>query len=450
MNDVPAPDAPLDVGRGDAESAGAPAPRSRRWSRRTVLGLAGGGIALAGVSAAGGVVLARSNDDDDDAAAADGVRPFYGAHQAGIVTPAQDRLHFAAFDVITTSRDELATLLAAWTEAAARMTQGRPAGPYGPVSGPYQAPPDDTGEALDLPASNLTITFGFGPSLFQTADGDDRFGLAGRRPDGLIELPHFPADRLDAARSDGDICVQACADDPQVAVHAVRNLARIGFGTVALRWSQLGFGRTSSTTTTQKTPRNLFGFKDGTANVKAEETDALDQHVWVAAADEPDAGWLAGGSYLIARRISMHIETWDRGSLAQQEAIIGRDKGEGAPLSGGGEFTDPDFEITGRDDAPLIAVDSHVRLAHPDFNGGVRLLRRGYNFADGSDGLGRMNAGLFFIAFVRSPQQQFVPMQTVLARDDALSEYLLHTGSAIFAIPAGVSEGQSIGDALFA
>ena len=211
---------------------------------------------------------------------------FRGAHQAGIVTPAQDRLHFAAFDVLTDSREELVSLLERWTPAAEQMTRGEPAG-AGAVGGNINLPPDDTGEALGLPASGLTITFGFGPSLFRDADGKDRFGLADRQPKALRELPHFPGDILDPARSGGDLCIQACADDPQVAVHAIRNLARIGFGTVAVRWSQLGFGRTSTTSTSQSTPRNLFGFKDGTANVKAEETAALDEHVWVGPTTTP-------------------------------------------------------------------------------------------------------------------------------------------------------------------
>ena len=136
-------------------------------------------------------------------------------------------------------------------------------------------PPDDTGEAIGLPPNGLTITFGFGPSLFRTDDGKDRFGLADRQPAALRTLPHFPVDALDPARSYGDLCIQACADDPQVAVHAIRNLARIGFGTVSVRWSQLGFGRTSTTSTSQSTPRNLFGFKDGTKNIKAEETSEV-------------------------------------------------------------------------------------------------------------------------------------------------------------------------------
>ncbi|MDQ1483147.1 MAG: deferrochelatase/peroxidase EfeB [Actinomycetota bacterium] len=279
---------------------------------------------------------------------------------------------------------------------------GEAADEYGPTSGPYDAPPDDTGEAIGLPASGLTLTFGFGPTLF-TKDRIDRFGLEERQPVALQRLPHFSGDNLDPERSDGDLCVQACAGDPQVAVHAIRNLARIGFGRVAVRWSQLGFGRTSSTSTTQTTPRNLFGFKDGTANLKAEDPQLLDDHVWVQPGSDGRAPWLTGGSYLVARRISMTIETWDRQSLREQEHIIGRSKAEGAPLSGGTEFALPNFTVKASDNDPIIATDAHVRLVHPDHNSGARMLRRGYNFVDGSNGLGKLDAGLFFIAYVRDP-----------------------------------------------
>lgn len=374
---------------------------------------------------------------------------FRGAVQAGIVTPAQDRLHLAAFDVLTDDRDALVALLQQWTLAAEQMTAGEPAG-EGAVGGDLRLPPDDTGEALDLPASGLTITFGFGPSLFRDADGNDRFGIADRQPDALRELPHFPGDVLDPARSGGDLCVQACADDPQVAVHAVRNLARIGFGTVAVRWSQLGFGRTSTTSTAQSTPRNLFGFKDGTANVMAEETAALEEHVWVGSDDDPRAGWLAGGSYLVARRINMTIEVWDRQPLGDQEAFVGRTKATGAPLSGGEEHTAPDFEMPGSNEQPVIPVDAHVRVVHPDQHGGVRMLRRGYNFVDGSDALGGLDAGLFFLAYVRDPATHFVPVQLAMSKNDALAEYLRFTGSALFAVPPGIGPGEHVGQALFA
>ncbi len=413
-------------------------------SRRRLLGYAGAGAAVGAAGFAGGIGTARATDGTG---ATDDRYAFHGRHQAGIVTPAQDRVHFAAFDVTTGSRAELVAMLREWTAAAAAMTQGRSVGSGRPL--PYDAPPADTGEALGLPPGRLTLTFGFGPSLFADPDGRDRFGLEDRRPRALRRLPHFPADALQPARSDGDLCVQACADDPQVAVHAVRNLSRLAFGTAALRWSQLGFGRTSSTSTSQQTPRNLFGFKDGTANLKAEEPDAVEEHVWVGPDDDPRASWLTDGSYLVARRINMTIETWDRASLREQESLVGRDRLHGAPLSGGHEHTAPDFSVTGSDGRPLIPTDAHVRLAHPSRNHGVRMLRRGYNFTDGNDDLGRLDAGLFFLAYVRDPDRQYIPMQTRLAAQDGLMEYLRHTGSALFAVPPGVRPGGFVGDRLF-
>jgi len=407
-------------------------------SRRGLLGLAGAGVVGAGLGFGIDRVLTPEAAATSGAAAS---YPFYGEHQSGIVTAAQDRLHFASFDVSDITAGELEELLADWTYAAGRMTSGLGAGEFGPASGPYDSPPDDTGEALDLPPAGLTITFGFGPSLF-----DERFGLAAKRPAALIDLPHFPGDALVDTLVGGDLCIQACSDDPQIAVHAIRNLSRIAFGRASLRWSQLGFGRTSSTTRAQATPRNLFGFKDGTANLRAEDTAAVDSQVWVGA----DGGWMSGGSYLVSRKIRMTIETWDRSSLREQERVVGRTKGEGAPLSGGSEFTEPDFDATGRADAPLIDEAAHVRLAHPDSNGGAAMLRRGYNFVDGNDDLGRLNAGLFFICFQSDPREQFVPIQLRLAKNDAMNEYLRHVGSGIFAVPPGAAEGGSIGAGLFA
>jgi deferrochelatase/peroxidase EfeB len=415
-------------------------------SRRRLLGLAGaiGGAGIVGLGA--GVALDRTALGATTSATA--TFPFYGEHQSGITTAVQDRLHFAAFDVAAgLDRAGLVELLQDWTIAAARMTQGKPAGKYGPASGPVDAPPDDTGEALDLPPGGLTLTFGFGPTLFRSSDGRDRFGLASRRPSALVDLPRFPGDALLDSLVGGDLCVQACSDDPQVAVHAIRNLSRIAFGRASIRWSQLGFGRTSSTTRGQTTPRNLFGFKDGTANIKAEDGKIVDDQVWVSSSD--GAAWMAGGSYLVARKIRMVIETWDRQQLGEQERIIGRDKGEGAPLSGGTEFSDPDFLALARTGGTKIDPDSHVRLAHPSTNGGAQLLRRGFNFVDGNDELGRLDAGLFFIAFQRDPRKQFIPIQQQLARNDAMNEYVKHVGSAIFAVPPGAREGSHIGSALF-
>jgi deferrochelatase/peroxidase EfeB len=361
----------------------------------------------------------------------------------------QDHLHFVAFDVITPKREVLLDLLQTWTAATARMAAGLEAGALGAVGGPAWAPPEDTGEALDLPAAGLTVTVGFGASLFRDAQGRDRFGLAARSPAALAERPKFPGDALEPAISGGDLCVQACANDPQVAVHAVRNLARLGMGVVTVRWSQLGFGRTSTTSRSQATPRNLFGFKDGTANLKAEDGPLLDEHLWVQPGDGAD--WMVGGSYLVVRKIRMMIETWDRTPLAEQEAIVGRNKGPGAPLGRADEYDEPDFTVKGDDGELMIGEVAHVRLAHRTTNNGARLLRRGYNFVDGSDGLGRLNAGLFFISYQRDPHRQFVPVQQQLARHDVMNEYIRHVSSGLFAAPPGVrAADEHWGRSLFA
>jgi deferrochelatase/peroxidase EfeB len=405
-------------------------------TRRRLLASAGAGAAGLGLGGAGGFLIGQESAE----AKSDGTGsvPFYGEHQAGIDTPAQDRLHFAAFDLVDGGRPELRELLRAWSLAAAEMTTGEPIGDANDVE---LAPPDDTGETVGLLPSRLTVTFGLGPSLFERRG----LGLGRKRPAALREIPPLPADELNEAESGGDLCVQACSDDPQVAFHAVRNLARIGRGTVVMRWSQLGFGRTSTTSRSQDTPRNLMGFKDGTANIRGEDTEAMDRFVWVG--DEGPA-WMRGGSYLVTRRIRMLLEIWDRSALEDQEQTIGRDKYKGAPL-GGSKESDPldlDAERGGR---PVIPADAHVRLASASMNGGERILRRGYSFTDGVDeSLGELEAGLFFICFQRDPREQFVAIQRRLGGSDALNEYIKHVGSAVFAVPPGARRSGYVGETL--
>ena len=138
----------------------------------------------------------------------------------------------------------------------------------------------------------------------------------------------------------------------------------------------------------------------------------------LAEADESSASYVedqvgalisGGGSYLVARRIRMVIE-----------------------------LNEADLAATGRGDVPLITATWRVRNARPSTNGGVRMLRRGDNFTDGNASLGRIDAGLFCIADVRDPRTHYIPMQTTLPRGDALMEYLLHTGSGLFAVPPGL------------
>jgi deferrochelatase/peroxidase EfeB len=371
--------------------------------------------------------------------------PFHGPHQAGIATAAQEYLHFAAFDMRATGAAALKGLLESWTAVAQRLTLGET---YEPAPDSATSAPGDTGEASGIGPSRLTLTFGFGPSLFDSA-GRDRFGLRHARPAELRPLPPFRGERLDPASSGGDLCVQACAEDPQVAFHAIHMLRRAAGRAAALRWSQQGFGRTSSTSRSQRTPRNLMGFKDGTNNVRAEDTSALEEFVWARREDGPR--WLAGGTYLIARRIRMRFDAWDGSSLDLQQQTIGREKGSGAPLGARHEHDPVDLQATGGDGRPVIPADAHIRLASPRENGGAEILRRGYSYgAATSAGSGELDAGLFFIAFQRSPRRQFIPVQRRLAASDALNRFTVHTSSSIFACPPGVLPGGFIGELLFA
>ncbi|WP_336651040.1 MULTISPECIES: iron uptake transporter deferrochelatase/peroxidase subunit [unclassified Leucobacter] len=429
-------------------TTGENSPGTLRPSRRGLLGILGAGAA--GLALGGGAATVLVSQASGDATSEAGTVPFHGAHQAGITTPAQDRLHFAAFNMVSgTARDDLIALLRDWTEAAERLVRGQEVGTGLEPENPL-LPPDDSGEAASLGAGNLTLTFGLGRQLFTArtgaADPEDPFGIRSRLPRAFEPLPSFAFDLLDATQSGGDLCVQACADDPQIAVHAIRNLARIAAGRAHLSWSQLGFGRTASTSRRQDTPRNLFGFKDGTANIMAEDEASLAEHIWVGT-EAPD--WMRGGSYLVARKIQMTIESWDRASLGEQERIIGRTKREGGPLSGGHEFAAPDFAAPSAENAahPAIDIAAHMRLAHPSQNGGARMLRRGYNYVDGSNGLGQLGAGLFFISFQRDPQT-FVRVQQSL-RADLLNEYIRHIGSGLWAIPSGVQSGDFLAQALF-
>jgi len=405
------------------------------FTRRRLLASAGVGAAGIGLGASGYLI---GQETAEASAEGTGNVPFYGEHQAGIATPAQDRLHFAAFDLLTEDRAALRELLREWSRAAAEMSAGEL---VGDVNTEQLAPPDDTGETVGLMPSSLTVTIGFGPGLFERRG----LGLAARRPAVLKPIPALPADELDPAESGGDLCVQACSDDPQVAFHAIRNLARIGRGTVAIRWSQLGFGRTATTSRSQDTPRNLMGLKDGTANIRAEDTAAMRQFVWV---DGEGPSWMRGGSYMVTRRIRMLLEIWDRSSLEDQEQTIGRHTSSGAPQGGSDEFDRLDLDARNADGKPTIPADSHVRLASAQVNG-EQILRRGYSFTDGVDeSLAELEAGLFFICFQRDPERQFVAIQRRLGSHDALNEYIKHVGSAVFAVPPGAKKGGYVGETL--
>ncbi|PTW91424.1 deferrochelatase/peroxidase EfeB [Microbacteriaceae bacterium MWH-Ta3] len=362
--------------------------------------------------------------------------PFRGEHQSGITDALQERAYLATFAVTSTDATALRDMLAEWSRAAERMTQGHGAGPIGAVDGIPEAPPDDTGETLDLPPSNLTVTIGYGDSLF-----DGRFGLAAHRPSGLVPMPTFAKDQPVPEYVGGDILLQICADDDQVAYHALRNLIRVAKGTATPLWIRAGFSGAPSNRASTETPRNLLGFKDGTANLATTDSAETSSHLW--SVDSPT--WMAGGTYAAVRLFRFDIETWDRAALGEQEMVFGRTKGTGAPLSGGDERTTADFAARTSTGDRAIAPDSHMALAHPDRNNGHKILRRAYNYTNGVDAIGRLDAGLLFVSFQRSLTDQFVPMQNAMAASDRMNDYVQNFGGGFFAVPRGLAAGEDWG-----
>jgi deferrochelatase/peroxidase EfeB len=415
-------------------------------SRRLFLGAAGGlagGIAGAmatGAAARAQIAPARAQPDPADA------EPFYGKYQGGIITPMQEATYFAVFDIITTSRQDLISLLKSWTAAAARLAAGLPAEPGAQDD---NLPPLDSGEVVGMRPSRLTLTFGFGPELF-AAGGKDRFGLAHLRPAPLVDLPHFNGDQLEPGQCGGALSIQACANDTQVAFHAVRQLARIGAPAVQLRWVQSGFTNSGKA---QGTPRNLLGFKDGTMNPTIAAAPPI---IWADAAPAP---WMENGSYMVTRRVRIFLEHWDRMRVAFQEQTIGRHKASGAAIGAKSEFDPPDFNGTDADGNSIIPDNAHIRLAAPVNNGGSQMLRRSYSYNNGASFVAERwppwhqgieyDSGLFFQAYQKDPRDAFIKIFDKMSKLDALNQFTTHVGSAIFACPPGVQQGGYIGQTLF-
>ncbi len=365
------------------------------------------------------------------------IEPFYGPHQGGILTRQQAHTYFATFDLTAETRDDLRTMFRAWTDAAAKLCAGAP------------ADGSDSDEALGMPTAHLTITFGFGPGLF-SKDGKDRYGLAAQRPAALVDLPVFVGDQLQPGRCGGDLSVQACADDPQTAFHAVRQLARLAYGKAQLRWAQSGF----MPSLVGQTPRNLMGFKDGSNNPDAASQADMSAVVWVG--DEGPA-WMRGGSYVIPRRIRIALEHWDRTPVGFQEQTMGRSKASGAPIGGKIEHDLPNLAANDPDGNPVIAENAHVRLASASTTG-ARILRRGYSYNDGlsftaerwppwHQGM-EYDSGLLFVAYQKDPRTGFIKMFDRMAKFDMLNQFVTHVGSGIFACPPGCADGGFLGEKL--
>ncbi|MEV8565693.1 iron uptake transporter deferrochelatase/peroxidase subunit [Streptomyces sp. NPDC051322] len=412
-------------------------------SRRRLLSTAGavgaGGLV---VGAAGGAAAHAATEADPAALTTVGstevaFRSTGGSRrttpQAGITTPLQSTGYLIAFDLAAgAGRGGAAALLRRWSASAQKMMAGEPAD-------------HDTDIALDAGPSSLTVTFGFGRTFF------DRTGLAAQRPSQLDPLPDFSSDHLDPRRSNGDLWLQIGANDPLVAFHALRALQNDAGSTARVRWQMTGFNRTPGATAAPKTVRNLMGQIDGTGNPRPSDDD-FERRIFVPAdggeGTSAQPKWMAGGSYAIVRRIRMLLDDWEKLPLTHQEKIIGRRKKDGAPLTGGTETTAMDLEKFGHDGKLVIPDNAHARISAPEQNGGAALLRRGFSYHDGIGADGTPDAGLLFVCWQADPLRGFVPVQRKLDRGDALSPFLRHEASGLFAVPGAPGPGEYVGQRL--
>ncbi|MFJ8401012.1 iron uptake transporter deferrochelatase/peroxidase subunit [Streptomyces microflavus] len=417
-----------------------PDPGPAGVSRRRLLGGVGAAGATGLVLGAGGGAAryAATRSDAPTALTAVGSTEamFHGKHQPGITTPLQARGHLVAFDLVAgAGRKEAVALMRRWSALVRELMAGRPAG------GSADGPGHDTGIALDAGPSSLTVTFGFGRTFFA------RTGLTSRLPAALDPLPPFSSDQLDAKRSDGDLWVQIGADDALVAFHALRAVQKESAGTVKVRWQMNGFNRTPGATARPMTARNLMGQIDGTGNPKPADED-FDRRIFVPASPGTPQEWLEGGSYAVVRRIRMLLDDWEKLPVDRQEQVIGRRKADGAPLSGGSETTAMDLDKAGPDGRLVIPANAHARISSPEKNGGAAMLRRPFSYHDGISEDGTPDAGLLFVCWQADPFQGFVPVQRKLDRGDALSPFIRHEASGLFAVPGGAAEGEYVGQRL--
>ena len=378
----------------------------KKISRRDFLkkaGIAGAGVAI-GASGASGILAKMINGTSGQLIGNEEIS-FYGEHQSGIATPVQKNVYFAVLDLRSIELEEIKQMFKDWTDYTEKLMSGEL---VAPELKNHLLPPADTGETVGLNPYRLTVTFGISPTFL------DKLKLDSKKLPEFKDLPHFPRDQIKDKYKGGDICIQACADDAQVAFHAVRNLVRKGRSLIDLKWTQSGFLPIGNG---KETPRNLFGFKDGTENPKNEND--FKNVVWY-----DKNNWLKNGTYLIVRRIQMHLETWDRTNLQEQENTFGRYS----------------------DGKPIIPIDSHVYLAK---KAGTKICRRAFSYSNGIDEIsGQFDAGLLFLCFQKDPEQ-FIKIQNSLGNEDKLNEYITHVGTGIFACFGGVKKGEYIGQKLF-
>ncbi len=367
-------------------------------------------------------------------------QPFYGRHQAGILTPQQASMMLVAFDVLAADKADLERLFRLLTARFDFLTTGGAA----PATPNPRMPPMDSGIlGAEIFPDNLTVTLSAGATLF-----DDRFGLQAQQPKKLQKMERFPNDSLDASLCHGDLLLQICANTADTVIHALRDIIKHTPDLLSVRWKREGFiSNHAARSRGKETPINLLGFKDGTANPDSSNAGLMDNVVWVTK-EQGEPAWCTGGSYQAIRIIQFHVESWDRTPLKEQQTIFGREKHSGAPLGMRNEHDEPDYAAD--PDGNVIALDAHIRLANPRTKETQAnlMMRRGYSYSLGVSKSGQLDMGLLFICYQHDLEKGFLTVQKRL-NGEALEEYVKPIGGGyFFALPGAVDKQHYLGQGL--
>ncbi|MFF0753349.1 Dyp-type peroxidase [Streptomyces sp. NPDC004267] len=394
-------------------------PADSRPSRRAFIGAAGV-VAATGLTAACESPESSATGPSGPASPAAGPRepasPASGArvsptgrHQAGITLP----------------RPAQPNLLALVADVGAGVAPGPLLAELGRTVRALVAGTDP--RLLGLPPGDLTVTIGVGPRLVRTAGGASL--------PGATDLPRFSRERITPRARGGDLLIQICAGDALLLPVVAAALLDQAGDRVRERWRQsarrganvpVGDGLTA--------PRNPLGFIDGIVGPHTEAEQQRD--LWLAG---PPA--VAGGTLAVLRRMELDLPRFAALSVPEQEAVFGRRRAGGAPLSGGPAASGPDLGAKTPDGRYLVPADAHARRANPAVVGTGLMLRRSYSTDDPAP-------GLLFISF-QNDLRTFTATLTHMDTSDALLPFTTTTASATFLILPGFDDRHPLGAGLF-
>jgi dye decolorizing peroxidase len=346
--------------------------------------------------------------------AADTPVPPTGRCQAGITVPQPAQPNLLAIVADLDDKTAPAALLAELGQTVLALTAGTEP------------------RLLGLVPGDLTITIGVGPRVVRKAPVAEAAG-----PDlpGTADLPQFSREQIAPRARGGDLLIQLCASDALVLPVAAAALLDQAGARVTERWRQSARrGPNTPVAPGRTAPRNLLGFLDG---IVGPTTTAEQQNdLWLAAPAQ-----VAGGTIAVVRRMELDLPRFAALSAPQQEAVFGRRRDTGVPLSGGTIATNPDLGAKTPDGRYLIPADAHARRAHATVVGVGLMQRRSYSIDD-------PRPGLLFISF-QNNLRTFTATLTHMDDSDALLAFTTTTASATFLILPGFDRQRPLGSTLF-